>query len=432
MTIEIAAGEIVLLKRFLEEWQVVGIFYITSLTTRFAFTLTMMIETIYLFAIGISFAQIGVIYLVYGVIHGVFEIPTGIVADRYGRKTSTLIGFGVCGVSFFLVPFSDSFFYLLFLFSTFAFGSTFISGSLGAWVVDTLKSKGLGDWIHRVIARQGSISGLAAVPASLIGALVLFISRGAEVLSPSVILIMRIFFLTHGALFILIFFLLYFKAEEVRIGDSEVEETNFLPYIKNTIRKGFRLVKRSRIVLILFVSVTVFFFSFAVLQDAWQPYLTTEIGFELYWLGLIAAITSFLKFIVNLKSEEITKKVGSYPLMLLISTALLGIFVILFSTLDPSYLVIVVYILIMTIFAFYRPIRGAYLQENIPSSIRATMGSVDSLIINVAGGLGSFFIFGLISDLFSLDIALQVGGMILLVSSLIYVVLIWTEDNKVQ
>lgn len=60
------------------------------------------------------------------------------------------------------------------------------------------------------------------------------------------------------------------------------------------------------------------------------------------------------------------------------------------------------------------------------------MGSVDSLIINVAGGLGSFFIFGLISDLFSLDIALRVGGMILLVSSLIYVVLIWTEDNKVQ
>ncbi|MBS3790977.1 MAG: hypothetical protein KGY66_08715, partial [Candidatus Thermoplasmatota archaeon] len=104
--------------------------------------------------------------------------------------------------------------------------------------------------------------------------------------------------------------------------------------------------------------------------------------------------------------------------------------VVLFSALNPGYLVIVVYILIMTIFAFHRPIRGAYLQENIPSSIRATMGSVDSLIIEIAGGLGSFFIFGLISDLFSLDIALRVGGVILLVSSFIYLALIWTEDNK--
>ncbi|MEF8873517.1 MAG: MFS transporter [Candidatus Thermoplasmatota archaeon] len=419
-----------LLEKFSEEWEVVGIFYITGLTTRFAFTLTMMVETIYLFAVGISFAQIGVIYLVFGVIHGVFEIPTGIVADKYGRKTSTLIGFGVCGISFFLVPFYDSFYYLLFLFSGFAFGSTFISGSFAAWLIDTLKSKGLDDWIHRVMARQGSISGLVAVPASLIGALVLFISRGGEVLSPSVVLMMRIFFLTHGALFILTFFLLYFKAEEVRVGDSGVKETNFFSYIKNTIRKGFRLVKRSRIVLILFVSVSVFFFSFTVLQDAWQPYLTTEIGFELYWLGVIAAITSFLKFIVNLKSEEFTEKVGSYPLMLLISTALLGSLVVLFSAIDPGYLVMVVYILIMTIFAFHRLIRGAYLQENIPSSIRATMGSVDSLIIEIAGGLGSFFIFGLISDLFSLDIALRVGGIILLVSSLIYVALIWTGDEK--
>ncbi|MFW6144365.1 MAG: MFS transporter [Candidatus Natronoplasma sp.] len=425
-----AAGETGLLKRFSEEWGVAGVFYFTTLASRFGFTLTVMIQTIYLVAVGISFAQIGVIYLVYGVIHGVFEIPTGIVADRYGRKTSALIGFGVCGVSFFLVPFSDSFFYLLFLFSGFAFGSTFLTGSIAAWIVDTLKSKGLDDWIHRVMARQGSIGGLIAVPASLLGALVLFLSRGGDVLSPLVVLVMRVFFLAHGALFLITLIVLYFKAEEVKVGDSEVEETSFLPYIKNTILKGSRVIKKSKVVFVLFISVIIFFFSFTVLQDAWQPYLTTEIGFELYWLGIIVAITSLLKFVINLKSEELTEKVGSYPLMLLILTALLGSLVVLFSALDPGYLVIVVYVVIITIFSFYRPIRGAYLQENIPSSIRATLGSVDALIKNVGGGLGSFLIFGLISDLFSLNIALRVGGMILLVSSLIYVVLIWTGDEK--
>ncbi len=419
-----------LLGRFLEEWNVVGVFYFTTLASGFGFTLTVMIETIYLVAIGISFAQIGVIYLVYGVIHGVFEIPTGIVADRYGRKTSALIGFGVCGISFLLVPFSDSFFYLLFLFSGFAFGSTFLTGSMVAWMIDTLKSKGLDDWIHRVMARQGSIGGLVALPASLLGTLVLFLSRGGEVLSPLVVLVMRIFFLAHGALFLITLIVLYFKAKEVRVGDQEVEKTSFLLYIKNTILKGSRVIKKSKVVFILFVSIIIFFFSFTVLQNAWQPYLTTDIGFDLYWLGIIVAITSLLKLLINLKSENFTEKVGSYPLMLLILTALLGVLVIFFSVLDPGYLVIVVYVLIITIFSLYRPIRGVYLHENIPSSIRATLGSVDALIINVSGGLGSFLIFGLIGELFSLDIALRVGGMILLVSSLIYVVLIWSEHEK--
>jgi len=411
-----------MLKRFREEWNVVGIFYFTSLTSRFAFSLTMMIETIYLVAIGLSFLQIGTIYLIYGITHAVFEIPTGIVADNYGRKLSSLIGFGVCGLSYVMIPLNDSFIYLTILFSLFAFGSTFISGAFKAWIVDTLKSKDLGHWIHRVNARFASISGMIGVPASLIGALVLFLFRGDAVLSPTSILILRIFFLTHGGIFLFNFLLLYSKGEEVEVRDEEKKEGVF-SYLKRISRISAKLIRESKVVFILLLSIILFFFAFTVLRDAWQPLLTAELGFPLYWLGIASAFTSFFSFLINIKSESFKNWIGSYPLALMVLTLILGLLIMLFSMIGNSYFVIFLYVTIITIFSFYRPIRGAYLHENIPSKIRATIGSIDSFSIEIAGGLGSLILFGYVGDFFDLGTALKVAGVLIMLSSLLYLVL---------
>ncbi len=412
-----------LLDRFKEEWNVVGIFYFVTLTTHFGFSLTMMIEFIYLYSIGISFLKIGVIYLLFGVIHAVFEIPTGIVADNYGRKISTLIGFSICGLSFTLVPLNESFLYLLILFSGFAFGSTFVSGAMGAWMIDTLKEKGLDDWIHRVSARGGSLTGLVGIPASLIGALALFSFGGQEVLSYRAILVMKSFFLIHGGLFLLNFFVLYLFGEEARVEEDEYQDESLPSYVKRTAKVSSKFIISNRVVLVLMAAIVLFFFSFAVLQDAWQPYLTARIGFRLYWLGIAAAVTSLFGFLVNTKSEEFTEKIGSYPSALLLLTVTLGGLIVLFSLLEPSYAVILLYVLIITLFSFYRPIRGAYLHNNVPSRIRATIKSIDSFLIEVATGLGSLLVFGYIGDFFDLRTALLVGGLILVVSSILYLFL---------
>lgn len=412
-----------ILQSFREEWKVVGIFYFTSLTSSFAFSLTMMIETIYLVAIGLSFLQIGTIYMIFGITHAVFEIPTGIVADKYGRKFSSLIGFGVCGVSFVFVPLYDSFLYLTLLFSLFAFGSTFISGAFKAWMVDTLKNEGLGQWIHRVNARLASISGLMGVPASLIGALVLFLFRGDTVLSPSSIFILRIFFLIHGGIFLFNFWLLYSKGEEVEVQEEENKE-GVVSYVKRISRVSAKLIRESRVVFILLSSIVLFFFAFTVLRDAWQPLLTTELGFPLYWLGIAGALTSFFGFLSNMKSESFKNWIGSYPLVLMVLTLALGGLIVIFPMIGASYFIIFLYVLIITVFSFYRPIRGAYLHENVPSKIRATIGSIDSFSIEVAGGLGSLILFGYVGDLFDLGTALKVAGILIMLSSLLYLVLI--------
>ena len=295
---------------------------------------------------------------------------------------------------------------------------------MSAWRIDTLKSKGLEKWIHRVNARIGSITGLIGIPASLIGAVFLFIYSGNEVLSPSIILIMKMFFLVHGLLFLLNFFILYFKGREIKVKEKEDVEEKLIDYFKRTSRVSSKFILKNKIIFVLFITIIFFYFSFSVLQDAWQPYLTARLGFNLYWLGIASALTSFFGFLINIKSKDFTEWVGNYPSTLLILTMFLGFSILIFAFMNPTYFVIVLYVVIITAYYFYRPIRGTYIHNQVPSKIRATIGSIDSFLIEISTGFGSLIIFGIVGEFFTLSFALKTGGIILIGSAVIYVYLI--------
>ncbi len=406
------------LDRLKEEWKVVGIFYLNTVLVSFAFSLTSMVEFVYIVAIGLSFFQMGVIWFIFGLIHAVFEIPTGIVADKYGRKLSLLIGLGICGSSYILLPLNQGFYYVLIFFSLFAFGSTFVSGAGSALKVDYLKHKGKKHWIHRVSARSASLGGLISVPAALLGAYVLYrFSTGTGVTSGG-ILVMKFFFAIHGILFLTSFLLFWLKVEEPPL--ENVYEGSFSGYVKDIAKKSVGYAVKNRVVISLYSTIFVFFFCFVVIQNAWQPFLIVELNFRLYWLGIIAAVVAFISFLVNIKSEDFTEWVGDYRKTLVLLTVLLAVAVIAFPTFGRPYAAICVYIIVMAIFSFYKPIRWAYFAKNIPSEIRATMSSIDSFIIEMGAGIGSLVLFGAVSDMFSLTFALVLSGMIMIPSALLY------------
>ncbi|MFO7991078.1 MAG: MFS transporter [Thermoplasmata archaeon] len=406
------------LDRFKEEWKVVGVFYLNTVLVSFAFSLTNMVEFIYIIAIGLSFFQMGVIWFIFGVIHAVFEIPTGIVADKYGRKLSLLIGLGICGLSYILLPLNENFYFVLLFFSLFAFGSTFVSGAGSALKVDYLKHREKKHWIHRVSARSASLGGLVSVPAALLGAYVLYrFSSGAGVTSGG-IMVMKSFFAVHGILFLISFILFWLKIDEPPLESTY--EGSFIGYVKNIAKKSADYTLKNRVVLALYSTIFVFFFCFVVIQNAWQPFLVVELNFRLYWLGIIAALVSFISFLINIKSEDFTEWIGDYRKTLILLTILIALAVIAFPTFGRSYGAIGVYILVMAILSFYKPIRWAYFAKNIPSEIRATMSSIDSFIIEMGAGMGSLVLFGAVSEMFSLTFALILSGVILIPSTILY------------
>lgn len=65
-----------------------------------------------------------------------FEVPTGVVADKYSRKLSVVIGYIIIGLGFFVELLTLDFIWIFIAQIIWGFGYTFISGALDAWVSD--------------------------------------------------------------------------------------------------------------------------------------------------------------------------------------------------------------------------------------------------------------------------------------------------------
>src|SRR5512137_261289 len=109
---------------------------------------------LYLAFRGMSLVQIGLIESVFHVTSMLMEVPTGIVADRFGRKTSRLLGRVMAMAGTALMIGSRSFwgFALAFVFVALSFNLE--SGAGDALVYDSLIQCGKQDSYTKVKGRQ--------------------------------------------------------------------------------------------------------------------------------------------------------------------------------------------------------------------------------------------------------------------------------------
>lgn len=93
----------------------------------------------YLLEKNISLIQIGLIQSILNISMTIFELPTGFVADKYGRKVSIFIGnlFVLLYLLIFLL--SNEFIYFVIGSVIYGIGATFVSGSSEALIYDNLK-----------------------------------------------------------------------------------------------------------------------------------------------------------------------------------------------------------------------------------------------------------------------------------------------------
>ena len=98
---------------------------------------------IYYLSKGITYGQIGLVSAISALGFFLFEVPTGVVADGMSRKTSVLIGMFLFSIGTVILIFLRNFPMLIAYAVVSSLGSTFVSGSLQAWLFDNLKHLGL-------------------------------------------------------------------------------------------------------------------------------------------------------------------------------------------------------------------------------------------------------------------------------------------------
>ncbi len=125
---------------------------------------------------GLPYSQIGVLYAVREITINIFELPSGIIADTYGRKTTLAASFIAYIFSFIVFYFSEGFILFLIAFVLFGVADAFRSGTHKGMIMDYLKINGWEEHKIRYYGYTRSWSQTGSALSSLVGGVIVFIS----------------------------------------------------------------------------------------------------------------------------------------------------------------------------------------------------------------------------------------------------------------
>jgi len=123
---------------------------------------------------GLSYSEIGILYAVREIFINIMEVPSGIIADTFGRKNSLIASFFAYIISFTIFYLSGSFWPFLVAFLFYGLGDAFRSGTHKGMIMDYLK---MNDWQDHKINYYGhtrSWSQKGSALSSIIAGLIVF------------------------------------------------------------------------------------------------------------------------------------------------------------------------------------------------------------------------------------------------------------------
>lgn len=338
------------------------------------------INTIFLLDAGLSNFQAFLANAFFTLGMVIFEVPTGIIADTWGRRASYLLGT--------ITLMSSTLFYLLMwkvhgpfwgwaISSMFlGLGFTFFSGATEAWLVDALRATNFKGSLEGVFAKGQMVGGGAMLVGSVAGGVIAqYTNLGVPYILRAVVLAIN---------FATAFFLmkdLGFEKKSMRKPTAEMKKI-----FADSIEHGLKNPPVRWLMLAApfagGVSIYVFY--------ALQPYLLKLYGNpKAYGIaGLVAALVAAAQIAGGAFSSQIRKVFKKRTSALFVGTLLTGIILFLVSVINNFWAVIILIFLWGLLFAALSPIRQAYLNGIIPSAQRATILSFDSLM----GSSGGIFI----------------------------------------
>ena len=360
---------------------------------------------------GLSFLQIGTLFSIREISTTILEIPTGLVADTYGRKNSMIFAFVSYILSFIIFYFSPKFSIYIFAMILFAFGEAFRTGTHKAMIMEYLKIKNISHLKVEYYGHTRSLSQFgSAISALIAGALVLY--SGSY----------KIIFLGSIIPYIFALFLMISYPKELNGEIKKIEESNILKAVfgnfKNTISNFILMFKNSFLLRALFNS-SLYDGLFKTIKDYLQPILKTYalsipilLSLQDKRSTILISITYFFLYLITSYSSRnanrFSNKFSSLSFAINISFILGIAFTILsgiFYTFDIKILSILIFILLYAFQNIRRPLNIGYISENISSNIMATGLSTESQLKTITIAILAP-IMGFFADKFGIGLAL--------------------------
>jgi len=152
---------------------VIRSYYAIAGTYTLAASLIWGVNTLFLLGAGLDIFEVFLANAAYTVGTVLFEVPTGVLADTRGRRTSFLVGVLVLLVTTLAYALAATLGASLLVFALVSvlvgLGFTFYSGAVEAWLVDALEATGFQGSLDPVFARGSMVTGFAMLIGSIGG-----------------------------------------------------------------------------------------------------------------------------------------------------------------------------------------------------------------------------------------------------------------------
>jgi MFS family permease len=319
----------------------------------------------------------------------IFEVPTGIVADTIGRRTSYLLGtitLSIASLLYVMLWQIEAAFWAWALISlALGLGFTFFSGAVEAWLVDALTATGYTGHLETVFGRGQIVTGVGMLTGSVAGG---FIAQQFSLGVP---------FVLRGAILILMFGAAFRLMHDVGFtpekGGRPLAEMRKIA--SNSIDYGWRVPAVKWLMVEALFTGGVGIYSFYALQ----PYLLELYGdphaYEI--AGLAAAIVAGAQILGGVAAPWIRGLFQRRTSALLVMAGIGVLTLALIGTIQNFWAVIGLTTVWGLLFAATMPIRQTYINGMIPSRQRATILSFDSMM-GSSGGVWAQPILGRAAD----------------------------------
>ncbi|MFW6413851.1 MAG: MFS transporter [Verrucomicrobiota bacterium] len=347
-----------------QEWKVLWPFYLEAFLGTILYVLPPFI-VLYFKEIGFSASGIGLLMSVWPLAALVSELPTGAIADLWGRKLSVISGYALEGVFAFLLFFFTNNTMVFLLFFLIGVSKTLTSGAKEAWVVDLLTAKDLDHLRSVYFSKYFSFFNLAFVLSGLAGAFFVDLFD------------LRIIWLITSLSYFMSAVFLFFGEEE--FVPLKTSFSGALGGIWRQTKETALFVVQKRTVSYVYL-ISVLFAMAGVFRSmlSWTPFLNgfgfPEANFGYLWTGM-----NIFGVIAPLIAVRVLRYITDRSLLIWLSVITLIYGVVILST-NSLFMLIGMILVSAFIFDFRMPVARGFFHRFIPTHIRSTSGSFEQLL----------------------------------------------------
>ncbi|WP_167578680.1 MFS transporter [Jeotgalibacillus proteolyticus] len=319
---------------------------------------------------GMSVLDVVLVEIIFGVTVILLEVPSGMLADRIGRRPLIICGIFLEGVMFAIIFFAHSFWAFAFAIVCSGAGGALLSGANNALLFDTLANGEKEQYFDWHLGRLQAVKLISAIFAAMAGSL-LAVRLDFE------------FTYLLSLCSIGIAFLLSLLLKEYFTPSTEKYESS-----GTQIRDSFLFFTANPALLYILMLGIVIGLAASFTEEFWQLYLV-DAGIAIYFFGIFSAASMVIQIPGGLLAHYVKNRFTRKALLR--SALFIGALSLILSAFSVDWLGAISLLLLLLVSGITEPIVLGALHEKADDKMRATLESFHSLAYHsvlIAAGLG--------------------------------------------